>query len=76
MTRYVSQLFFSAVVFSQQLFFRSETRVPQVVDNDGLHGMEKKSGLKVLAVGQHVRYLLRGCCLFMIDFLGPFCLLC
>lgn len=25
----------------------------EVVDNDGLHGMEKKSGLKVLAVGQH-----------------------
>jgi hypothetical protein len=55
MTRYVSQLFFSAVVFLSSCFSsRSETRVPQVVDNDGLHGMEKKSGLEVLAVGQHV----------------------
>jgi hypothetical protein len=66
-----------SVVFLISCFLsRSETRVPQVVDNDGLHGMEKKSGLEVLAVGQHVRYLLRACCLFMVDFLWPFRLLC
>jgi hypothetical protein len=33
--------------------------LPQVIDNDGLHGMEKVSGMKELTAGQHVRNIFR-----------------
>jgi hypothetical protein len=43
----------------------------QVVDNDGLHGMVKRSGNTILSAGQHVGFP-NYCICFILFFLAEF----